>query len=86
MLLAILPGYNLLVPKGALVGGTFKSTPLCSREGQTGCVLSWVSFREKNVPPAGAIFGVADKPGMTVACTNPTRAGATAWVPTDGYW
>ena len=86
MLLAILPGYNLLVPRGALVGGTFKSTPLCSREGQSGCALSWVSFREKNVPPAGAIFGIADKPAMTVACTNPARPGATGWVPTDAYW
>ena len=86
MLLAILPGYNLLVPQGKLVGGTLKSTPVCSREGETGCVLSWVSFREKNAPPAGAIFGFADQPGMTVACTNPARPGATGWVFTDAYW
>ena len=86
MLLAILPGYNLLVPRGKLVGGTLKRTPLCSRPGETGCVLSWVSFREKNVPPAGAIFGYADKPGMTIACTNPARPGATGWVPFDSYW
>src|SRR3954451_14690772 len=39
MKLAILPGYNLLVPQGKLVGGTFKKTPLCSREGQKGCVI-----------------------------------------------
>ena len=57
MKLAILPGFNVLVPQGKLVGGTFKSTPLCSQPGQTGCVITWVSFREKNVPPAGAIFG-----------------------------
>ena len=25
--------------------------------GQTGCVIAWTSFRENNVPPAGAIFG-----------------------------
>jgi hypothetical protein len=86
MLLAILPGYNLLVPRGRLVGGTLQRTPLCSRPGETGCVLSWVSFRERNVPPAGAIFGYADKPGMTVACTNPARPGATGWVPLDSYW
>ena len=53
MKLAILPGFNVLVPQGKLVGGTFKSTPLCSRPGETGCVIAWVSFREKNVPPAG---------------------------------
>ena len=60
MKLAIIPGFNLLVPQGKLVGGTFKSTPVCSKPGQTGCVMTWVSFRERNVPPAGAIFGVAD--------------------------
>ena len=86
MKLAIIPGFNLLVPQGKLVGGTFKSTPVCSRPGQTGCVLTWVSFRERNAPPAGAIFGVADKPGMTVACTNPARPGATGWVSLDSYW
>ena len=86
MKLAIIPGFNLLVPQGKLVGGTFKQTPLCSRPGQAGCVLSWVSFRERNVPPTGAIFGIADKPGMTVACTNPARPGATGWVPLDSYW
>ncbi len=86
MKLAIIPGFNLLVPQGKLVGGTFKSTPVCSRPGQTGCVLTWTSFREKNAPPPGAIFGYADKPGMTVACTNPARPGATGWVPLDSYW
>jgi hypothetical protein len=48
--------------------------------------MTWVSFREKNVPPAGAIFGIADKPGMTVACTNPARPGSTDWVSLDSYW
>jgi hypothetical protein len=86
MKLAILPGFNVLVPQGKLVGGTFKNTPLCSREGETGCVISWVSFREKNVPPAGAIFGVADTPGMTIGCVNPARPGARDWVPLDSYW
>jgi hypothetical protein len=86
MRLAILPGYNLLVPRGRLVGGTFKRIPLCSQPGETGCVLSWVSFRERNVPPTGAIFGIADKPGMTVACTNPARPGAAGWQPLDSYW
>ena len=86
MKLAILPGFNVIVPQGKLVGGTFKKTPLCSREGQTGCVISWTSFRENNVPPVGALFGVADQPGMTVGCVNPARPGATGWVPLDSYW
>jgi hypothetical protein len=86
MKLAILPGFNVLVPVGKRVGGTFKSTPLCSTPGQTGCVMSWVSFRERNAPPPGAIFGYAATPGMTVGCTNPARPGATGWVPLDSYW
>jgi hypothetical protein len=86
MKLAILPGFNLLVPQGKLVGGTFKSTPLCSRPGETGCVIAWSSFREKNVPPDGALFGVADKPGMTVGCVNPALPGSRDWVKLDSYW
>jgi len=86
MKLAIIPGFNVLVPQGKLVGGTFKSTPICSRAGQTSCVMTWVSYREKNAPPPGAIFGYADQPGMTVACTNPGRPGATGWVSLDSYW
>ena len=86
MKLAILPGFDTIVPQGKLVGGTFKKTPLCSHPGETGCVISYVSFREKNVPPTGAIFGVAEQPGMTVGCVNPARPGATDWVPLDSYW
>jgi hypothetical protein len=84
--LAILPGYNLLVPQGRLAGGTFKRTPLCSRVGETGCAISWVSFRENNVPPPGAIFGYSSQPGMTVACVNPARPGSRNWEVLDSYW
>ena len=86
MKLAIIPGFNVLVPQGKLVGGTFKKTPLCSRRGETGCVIAYSSFRDKNEPPAGALFGVADQPGMTVGCVNPARPGATDWVFLDSYW
>ncbi|MDQ3245591.1 MAG: DUF3089 domain-containing protein [Pseudomonadota bacterium] len=86
MVRAILPGYNLFVPAGKRVGGTFKSTPTCAAPGETGCVMSWVSFREKNAPPAGAMFGLAAVPGMTVACTNPARPGSAAWEKLDSYW
>ena len=86
MRLAIIPGYNLLVPQGRLVGGTFKKTPLCSRPGETGCAMSWVSFRERNVPPVGAIFGFAPQPGMTVGCVNPARPGSRTWERLDSYW
>ena len=86
MKLAIIPGFDLLVPEGRLVGGTFKKVPLCSHPGETGCAISWTSFREKNVPPKGAIFGYSDRPGMTVGCVNPARPGSTDWVPFDSYF
>ena len=86
MKLAIIPGFNVLVPQGKLVGGTFKKTPLCSRPDQTGCVIAWSSFREKNVPPEGAMFGYSDQPGMTVACVNPALPGSRDWVKLDSYW
>ena len=86
MLRAIIPGFNVLVPQGRRVGGTFKSTPLCASPGETGCVMSWVSYRENNVPPEGAMFGWAPSPGMTVGCTNPARPGSARWERLDSYW
>lgn len=86
MKLAILPGYNFLVPVGKRIGGTLKSTPVCASPNETGCVMTWVSFRERNAPPEGAIFGRAPGPAMTVACTNPARPGSTKWEPLDSYW
>ena len=86
MALAILPGYNVLVPQGKVVGGTFRSTPLCTRLGQKGCVVTYASYRTNNPPPPGAIFGYADRPGMTVGCTNPAALGASRWAPLDSYW
>ena len=86
MKLAIMPGYNLLVPEGKLVGGTFKLTPLCSRKGETGCVIAWSSYREGSQPPEGAMFGYAAQPGMTVACVNPANPGSRGWEKLDSYW
>jgi hypothetical protein len=86
MLRAIIPGFNVLVPQGKRVGGSFKSTPLCASPAETGCVMTWVSFRENNPPPEGAMFGWAAQPGMTVGCTNPARPGSTRWETLDSYW
>ena len=86
MLRAIIPGYDVMVPQGQLVGGTFKSTPLCSSDTQVGCVMSWTSYREGTIPPEGAMFGWANQPRMTVGCTNPAHSGSTAWQPLDSDW
>jgi pimeloyl-ACP methyl ester carboxylesterase len=86
MLSALLIGFNVEVPEGKIVGGTFKETPLCARVGETGCVVSYVSFRATNPPPpVGALFGRTARPGMTVACTNPARLAKNS-APLDSYW
>jgi hypothetical protein len=75
---AYLAGHNLLVPQGADLGGDLKSTPLCRSATQTGCVLSWVTFRDTMPVPPGSLFGrpPATAPaGMAAACTNPAALG-----------
>lgn len=75
---AYLIGNNVLVPAGKLVGGDFKSTPLCRAPTQTGCVVSYVTFRAEAPPPADSRYGRAGS-GMAVACTNPAAlAGGPA--------
>ncbi len=86
MLSAVIAGFNVEVPEGKLVGGTFKKTPLCSRVGEIGCVLTWVSFRASSPPPEQTLFGRAMSPGMTVGCTNPAKLGAEGPAPLDSYW
>jgi hypothetical protein len=86
LLRAYLPGYNVLVPQGKRIGGSFKTVPVCGSDGETGCVMSWVSYRERNAPPPGAMFGYTEQPGMTVACTNPARPGSTGWEKLDSYF
>jgi hypothetical protein len=86
MLSAILLGFNVEVPEGEVVGGSFRQTPLCTRAGQTGCVITYVSFRATNPPPAQSLFGRSLRPGMTVACTNPAALGRSGSAPLDSYW
>ena len=70
----LLLGTNVMVPKGKDVGGTFKQTPLCRSETQTGCIITYVSFRADSPPPANSRFGLA-KGDEVVACTNPAALG-----------
>ena len=72
---AILPGTNFLVPAGKVVGGDLKSIPLCTASGQTGCVISYGTFRDESPPPANSRFGRTQVPGMKVAYVNPAAIG-----------
>jgi hypothetical protein len=68
---ALLLGINLPVPQGKDVGGAFQHVPLCHTANQTGCVITYVSFRASYPPPPGGRFGKVDDPSMVAACTNP---------------
>ncbi|MBO9709711.1 MAG: DUF3089 domain-containing protein [Caulobacter sp.] len=64
---------------------SYGSLPLCRKAGQTGCVISYVSFRADSPPPASSRFGKVEQPGLKAACVNPAAlAGGSA--PLHGYF
>lgn len=69
---AMLLGATAQVPNGAQVGGTFKHMPVCESGDQTGCIVSYVSFRDTIPPPANSLFG-RNGQGRTAICTNPAQ-------------
>src|SRR5262245_8121187 len=75
MVSAILLGATLKVPKGKDVGGSFQHIPLCHSADQTGCVITYVSFRSTIPPPANTRFGKVTDSGMVAACPNPAALG-----------
>ncbi|HXO04972.1 MAG TPA: DUF3089 domain-containing protein [Candidatus Sulfotelmatobacter sp.] len=72
---ALLLGTSLPVPKGKDVGGAFQHVPLCHSATQTGCVITYASFRATSPPPANSHFGKVTGEGMISACTNPAALG-----------
>jgi hypothetical protein len=72
---AMLLGSNVAVPKGKDVGGAFKHMPLCKTDRQTGCIVTYVSFRSTIPPPPESRFGRVQDAAMEAACTNPARLG-----------
>ena len=76
MLSAILLGGNVTVKKGRDRGGDFKHIRACRSRNQFGCVIAFSTFNE--TPPANAIFGRSQTPGLEVLCTNPAALGGGA--------
>src|SRR5262249_22131870 len=71
MVSALLLGWNLAVPRGKDVGGAFQHIPLCHSANQTGCVITYASFRATAPPPPNTRFGKVPGEGMVSSCTNP---------------
>jgi hypothetical protein len=75
---ALLIGTSLPVPRGADVGGGFQHLPLCHAASQTGCVITYASFRVAAPPTPTSLFGHVSGDKMMSACTNPAAlAGGT---------
>jgi hypothetical protein len=74
---AILTGSNTAVPTGKLMGKAFQHMPLCTRQAETGCIISYVTFRKDVPPPANSRFGRVRGAEMDMnqqsACTNPAE-------------
>jgi hypothetical protein len=69
---ALILGSNLPVTKGQDTG-LFKSIPLCKTATQTGCAISYVTFRDTIAPPANSRFGKVANAEMEAACVNPAE-------------
>ena len=86
---AILMGTVVPVPKGKDVGGAFKNIPLCHSATQTGCLITFASFRSTVPPPSNTLFGKVPDATLSAACVNPAAlAGGSgelhAYLSNDG--
>lgn len=68
------PG-GILVPRGRDVGGTFAQIPLCRASSQTGCIVTYSTFRSTAPPTANSRFGTSSDSTLVAACTNPASLG-----------
>jgi len=88
---AMLIGIPVRVPAGADVGGDFAEIPLCRASDQTGCVVSYSTFRDTSPPPENSIFAHVSggDPSDRAACVNPAAPGGGSaslhpYLPTNG--
>jgi hypothetical protein len=65
---------SLPVPAGATVGGVFRHVPLCTADGQTGCVYAWGSYLADDTAQR-RIFGNKPDNGLVAGCVNPAAPG-----------
>jgi hypothetical protein len=72
---ALLIGTTVPVPRGGDAGGVFQHVPICRSATQTGCVVTYASFRATAPPPPDALFGHVNNPAMAAACANPASLG-----------
>ena len=85
---AYLAGTAVAVPEGAVVGGEFQNVRLCTGPDETGCVLTWATFRSTAPPPPNSFFGRPRDGEGVAGCVNPAAVGGesaelTPYFPAD---
>ncbi|MFW6087008.1 MAG: DUF3089 domain-containing protein [Myxococcota bacterium] len=85
MIAAYLLGTTVAVPEGEDVGGSLQSTPLCRESNETGCVVTYASYRETEPPGAEGLFGATGEAGTRAGCTNPAMLAGGAAI-TEPYF
>ncbi len=78
LIAAYLLGGTVEVPAGEDIGGSLVSTPLCRTNTQTGCVVTYASFRDTEPPSEETFFGITADPDTVAGCTNPGSLGGGA--------
>ena len=63
-----------------------RGAAICTRGGETGCVLTWMTFRAEAPPPDPSFLGRAKGAGMTAGCTNPAALGSDAPAKLESNW
>ncbi len=70
LLLAMPIGWLVEVPKGKTVGGSFANVPVCTRAGETGCVVAYRSFAAGSEPESKR---ATPAEGNDAVCVNPAE-------------
>jgi hypothetical protein len=73
---AYLLGSTVAVPDGQVVGGDFQQVPVCTADDETGCVVTYASFRSTSPPPANSFFARPRGGPGRAGCANPAGIGA----------
>ncbi|MBW0145824.1 DUF3089 domain-containing protein [Sphingomicrobium clamense] len=82
---AYLAGWNIGRAPGSDRPARYSNISLCRTEDDIGCVVTWSTYAEGRIPPAGAQFGRAPE-GMANSCVHPGDPGAKGWAPLDGFF
>ena len=76
---ALLLATTIGCPEAADVGGSFKHIPLCRTTSQTGCIVTFVSFRSTLPPSAETLFGKVADSTMTAGLHESGGARRREW-------